>query len=436
MKTALKQETIKAAIYVRVSTDEQAQYGYSIEAQKEKLLAFCKSQDWEVYKTYVDDGFRATTLNRPEIQKLIEESNSGKFNMVVFYKLDRLSRSVKDLSYLIETFEKNNTAIKSITEPFDTSSPPGKLMFNMLGSFAQFERELIGERTRLGVGRRVREGKWTTSPPFGYSMINGELVINEKDVPFYKRIVELCLYHNFGTKLIAMKLNEEDKITKRAGKWSDSTIWRILTNPVYYGMVRWHDEIYQGKHEPIIAKEEFETIQKRLREKNRTPERSHSSPNILNGLIACGLCNSNLTPSKGKKIYRYYSCLGRQKGCSLHYIRTDKLHDAILAQINEIGENPRIIQDCIEEHNKSQFSRLSKLEKELLCAKREIIELNKKKERKTEWLSENLPDKNVASIIGEEIQQATKQIEELKKRLPESRKRLKKRISAGLSRKL
>lgn len=112
MKTAQEQKTIRAAIYVRVSTDEQAQYGHSVDAQKEKLLAFCKSQEWEVSSSYIDDGFSATDLKRPGIQRLIEETNAQKFDIVVFYKLDRLSRSVKDFNFLIEHFEKNHIAIK------------------------------------------------------------------------------------------------------------------------------------------------------------------------------------------------------------------------------------------------------------------------------------------------------------------------------------
>lgn len=413
MKIEQKQEATKAAIYVRVSTDEQAQFGYSIDAQKEKLLAFCKSQDWEVYNTYADEGFSAKGLNRPQIQRLIDEANQRKFNIVVFYKLDRLSRSVKDLNFLIERFEENKVAIKSITEPFDTSSPPGKLMFNMLGSFAQFERELIGERTKLGIGRRVSEGKWTTTPPFGYNMVSGDLVINEKEIAYYKRMLELFLYHNYGTNIIAMKLNEEDKVTRRAGKWSDSTVWNMLTNPVYCGLVRWGDSIFEGKHKAIITKEEFDTIQKRLHEKNNVNERSHSSPNFLNGLITCGICNSTLTTAKGKKIYHYYACVGRHKGCKLNYVRTDELHKAVLSQIYEVGKNPGIIQDHIDEHNESRSVVISRLEKELQFAKREIVELIKKRDKKTAWLSENLPDRTVSSIIGQDIEEIARQIKEL-----------------------
>lgn len=417
LKQKDEQKTIRVAVYVRVSTEEQAQYGFSIEAQKEKAVAFCKSQGWEIFKVYIDDGFKGWNLKRPKIKELLIDAEEKKFNVILMYKLDRLSRKLSDLTKLVEKFEELGIGIRSITEPFDTTNPTGKLLFNMLGSFAQFERELIGERTRLGIGRRVKEGKWTTTPPFGYNMVNGELIINEKEIAYYKRMVELFLYHNYGTGLIAIKLNEEDKVTRRAGKWSDSTIWNMLTNPVYCGLVRWRDNIFEGRHKAVITKDEFDTIQKRLREKNQVPERTHSSPNFLNGVIVCGLCNSTLTTAKGKKLYHYYACTGRQKGCNLSYVRTDKLHDAVLHQIDEVGKSPNIIQDHIDEHNRSHSAVISRLEKELLFAKREIVELIKKKDKKAAWLSENLPDKTVTSILGQEIEEISRQIEEIRNKV-------------------
>ena len=186
MKSSDSSTPLRAAIYIRVSTEEQANEGYSIDAQKEKLTALCKSQDWQVYEIYADEGFSAKDLNRPGIQRLLQDAEQRKFDIIVFYKLDRLSRSLKDLTSLIDKFEKLSIKIKSLTEPFDTTSPPGKLMLNMLGSFAQFEREIIGERTKLGLERAFRQGKWVTSAPFGYKVKNGKLqaLINPSFFPY------------------------------------------------------------------------------------------------------------------------------------------------------------------------------------------------------------------------------------------------------------
>lgn len=424
MKTALKQETIKAAIYVRVSTDEQAQYGYSIEAQKEKLLAFCKSQDWEVYKTYVDDGFRATTLNRPEIQKLIEESISGKFNIVVFYKLDRLSRSVKDLNYLIDTFEQNNIAIKSTTEPFDTSSPPGKLMFNMLGSFAQFERELIGERTKLGLNRAFEEGKWTTTPPYGYNVKDGQLVINEKEIFFVKRAIELFLERNLGINTIAKLLKEEDKVTRRAGKWAKNSVWHLLRNPVFCGKALWKGEIRERNHKAIISKEVFDAIQERLHEKYLIPPHTNCSPNFLLGIIECGKCGAKLKVSMAKHKYRYYACPGRDNGCDLPYISADTLEDVVLAEIQKSASDEKMIKQCIKELRQSTAEEVKTTKKSLTFLKRQLQELSEKKEKTLNWLTNTLPEKNIASKISSEVESINAQVEKLKSEISEKETKL------------
>lgn len=420
MKTTVEQKTIKAAIYVRVSTDEQAQYGYSVEAQKEKLLAFCKSQDWEVYKAYVDDGFRATTLNRPEIQKLIEESNHQKFNMVVFYKLDRLSRSVKDLNYLIEAFEKNNVAIKSITEPFDTSSPPGKLMFNMLGSFAQFERELIGERTKLGLYRAFDEGKWITTPPYGYNIKDGQLVLNDKEAIFVKRAIELCLVGNLGIGAIAKLLKEEDKITRRAGKWAKNSVWNLLHNPVYCGMALWKEELRKRNHQPIITKEEFDCIQERLHEKYLIPPHTNCSRNFLLGIIECGKCGAKLKVSVAKHKYRYYACTGRENGCDLPYISANAIEEVVLDEIRKSAADKKVIERCIKELRQNTAEEIKTLKKELTFLKRQLQESSDKKEKTLSWLANMLPEKNVTGRVEMEVEQLNVQIEKLKLAITET----------------
>lgn len=424
MKTAQEQETIKAAIYVRVSTDEQAQYGYSVEAQKEKLLAFCKSQDWEVYKAYVDDGFRATTLNRPEIQKLIEESNHQKFNMVVFYKLDRLSRSVKDLNYLIEAFEKNNVAIKSITEPFDTSSPPGKLMFNMLGSFAQFERELIGERTKLGLYRAFDEGKWITTPPYGYNIKDGQLVLNNKEAIFVKRAIELCLVRNLGIGAIAKLLKEEDKITRRAGKWAKNSVWNLLHNPAYCGMTLWKGELRERSHQPIITKEEFDCIQERLHEKYLIPPHTNCSRNFLLGIIECGKCGARLKVSVAKHKYRYYACTGRENGCDLPYISANAIEEVVLDEIRKTSSDKKTIEQCLKELRQNSAEEIKTLKKELSFLKRQFQEVSEKKEKTLGWLAQTLPDKNVTNRISNEVEQLNAQIDNLKRAISETETKL------------
>lgn len=161
----------KAAIYIRVSTDAQAEEGYSIDAQKEQLAAYCVSKGIKNYEFYIDGGWSGSNINRPEIQRLIKDSQEGKISHCIVYKLDRLSRSQKDTLYLIEdVFIPNNVSFVSLNETLDTSTPMGKLMIGILSAFAQLERENIRLRTRMGMKERVKDGYWMGGGriPFGY----------------------------------------------------------------------------------------------------------------------------------------------------------------------------------------------------------------------------------------------------------------------------
>src|SRR5450755_467587 len=157
----------RSALYVRVSTEEQAQFVYSINGLLEKLDMACKLYGWDPLPPYIDEGVSGKNLDRPQMKKLIRDARAKRFDFVVIYKLDRLSRRLSDLITLRDEFENAGVGIRSATEPFDTTNSAGKLLFNMLGSFAQFEREMIIDRTKMGLRRRMKEGKWNSRPPFG-----------------------------------------------------------------------------------------------------------------------------------------------------------------------------------------------------------------------------------------------------------------------------
>ena len=343
---------------------------------------------------------------------------------MVFYKLDRLSRSVKDFNFLIEHFEKNHIAIKSITEPFDTSSPPGKLMFNMLSSFAQFERELIGERTKLGLYRAFDEGKWTTTPPYGYNIKDGQLVLNEKEAFFVRRVIELFLVHNLGIATIAKRLKEEDKITRRAGKWATNSVWNLLHNPVYYGMALWKGQVRQRNHKAIITKEDFECVQERLQEKYHIPPHNNCSPNFLIGTVECGKCSSRLKTSVGKGKYRYYACVGRGNGCDLSYIPANPLEDVVLDEIRKASSDKKTIEQCLKELRQNSAEEIKTLKKELSFLKRQLQETSEKKEKTLGWLAQTLPDRNVTNRISNEVEQLNVQIDNLKRTSSETETKL------------
>ena len=162
-------------IYIRVSTEEQAKYGYSIKAQKDKLLSFSKIKDWNVYKIYIDEGISGKNLERKEVQNLIKDVKNKIINNVLVYKIDRLTRSTKDLIELIEIFNKNDCDFNSLNESIDTTTPTGRMFIKIIGLFAEFERETIVERIKMGLERKVKEGYSISSSTtsYGYKKIKG-----------------------------------------------------------------------------------------------------------------------------------------------------------------------------------------------------------------------------------------------------------------------
>lgn len=213
-------ENLKTGIYLRVSTEEQAKEGFSINAQKEKLTNYSKVNDWEIIDYYIDDGISAKNLkDRPNINRLIEDVKSGKVNNVLVYKLDRLTRSVKDLINLIEVFEEYNCSFNSLTEKLDTTNAVGRMFIKIIGIFAEFERENLAERVSFGYEQKTREGNYTnTQGVNGYDYIvgKGDLVVNEQEKEIVNRIYEMYLN---GTSMlkIAKTFNTENVPSKRGG---------------------------------------------------------------------------------------------------------------------------------------------------------------------------------------------------------------------------
>mgnify|MGYP002624550982 FL=1 len=173
---------MRAALYIRVSTDEQAREGFSIDAQKRKLLAYAESQDWDVVSVLVDDGYSTKDLNRPAMQELLQKVRNEEIDVVLVFKLDRLTRSVRDLYALLDEFSRHDVGFRSAQEQFDTTTTMGRAMLGILGIFAQWERETIAERVRFGMEQKVREGKKPGGKyPFGYDR-KGNLIPDEAEI--------------------------------------------------------------------------------------------------------------------------------------------------------------------------------------------------------------------------------------------------------------
>jgi len=263
---------MKTAIYCRVSTEEQARDGFSIHAQIDKLKKYAEVNDWEIKDFYIDDGISGKNLvERPEVIRLINDVKNGFVNNVLVYKLDRLTRSVKDLIYLIEIFDKYNCTFNSQTEKIDTSNAVGRMFIKIIGIFAEFERENLAERVSFGYEQKTKEGNYTNcNGVYGYDYVIGKgLKVNN-----YEKIIVNNIYNWYldGKSMLAIAcmLSKNGIKTKRGGKWRQSTIRSILTNPLYIGKVRYglHKksgfEIKGKDIQSIISLEKFNKVQSKL----------------------------------------------------------------------------------------------------------------------------------------------------------------------------
>ena len=263
---------MRVALYLRASTLKQSEEGYSLDYQRDKLLDFAGLKDWEVVEEYTDAGESGRTINRPAFKRMVEDAEKNRFDAVLVYKLDRFSRSLQDLLNVINIMQSHGVFVWSVTQSYDDRTPEGRLMRNMLGSFAQFESEMIGARVKDGMARRAREGEWNTSSPYGFLM-DGKLHPVEEEIKVVKRIyTEYLSGETMGG--IADTLNSEGIMGKRGGKWNPNSVRRVLTNPIYTGRLRYKDELIATDVVPVISIEDFERVQAIRTERRRNPGRS------------------------------------------------------------------------------------------------------------------------------------------------------------------
>lgn len=379
----------KAAIYIRVSTTEQATEGYSVAAQKDKLTAYCKLRDWIIQDIYIDAGYTGSNINRPGLQRLLQ--NLNEIELVLVYKLDRLSRSQRDILYLVEEkFLINDIDFVSIMENFDTSTPFGRAMIGILAVFAQLERETIVERTKLGKERRAKEGYWNGGPaPIGYDLMDGKLVVNEYEAMQVKKVFDL--HKRYGQNKTAQIMNSLGYKTKY-GNWQGKSIARITTNPIYIGMIHYKNTIYKGVHDPIIQRQEFEEIQKIINSKSK--KKISKSKYLLGGLIWCGYCGARLkagfstTGKKGKKFY-YYVCYSvskypihmvKDQNCKGRYWKMAELENIVLKKIEkkQLDKNKFISEyNRYYDDNKESVNEIELLENKIIDIEKQIDRLIK-----------------------------------------------------------
>lgn len=360
--------TNKVAIYVRVSTTNQVEEGYSIDEQKDKLSSYCHIKDWSIYNIYTDGGFSGSNTERPALEQLIKDAKKKLFDTVLVYKLDRLSRSQKDTLYLIEEiFIKNGIEFLSLQENFDTSTPFGKAMIGLLAVFAQLEREQIKERMQLGKLGRAKSGKsmmWArTSYGYDYHKETGTVTINELEAIAVRDIFNSYLAGMSITKL-RDKLN--DKYPKTPN-WHYRIIRGILANPVYCGYNQYKGRIYPGNHEPIITEEIYNKTQEELKIRQIAAAEFSNNPRpfrakyMLSGIAQCGYCGAPLqitlgTIRKDGSRNIRYQCKNRfprttkgvtiyndNKKCDSRFYEKSDVEENVIQQISKLQNDPKVI---------------------------------------------------------------------------------------------
>ena len=352
-------QRIRCAIYTRKSTEEGLDQDFnSLQAQREAAAAYVQSQKhlgWTLSPGHYDDGgFSGGTLDRPALQHLLADIEAGQVDCVIVYKVDRLSRSLLDFARLMERFEQRSISFVSVTQQFNTTTSLGRLTLNILLSFAQFERELISERTRDKMSAARRKGKWVGGTPvLGYDVDprGGRLIINEKEAERVRQIFELYRSHRSLSSAVAelahRRWNTKSWKSKRGIRHSGraftkASLRMLLTNAVYAGKVEYRGVIYQGEHPAIVDPALWEAVNTDLRDQG--PPKAKSIRNqqnaLLAGLLFCKSCERPMIATytaKGERRYRYYICQrARQKGwkfCPTKSVSASLIEDSVVAQL-------------------------------------------------------------------------------------------------------
>ena len=253
-------QIIRAAIYTRVSTEEQAKEGFSLDAQLEKLRSYCKARDWMITGEYIDDGYSGRKTKRPAYIKMMEEME--KWDAILVIKMDRIHRNQKNFMFMMEQLNKNKKEFVSMSESFDTSTAIGRFVMNIIQGIAQLESEQIGERVYIGMEQKARTngGMLGFNIPYGYDYQDGKLNINEKEAPVIKNIYSWYLDRKSMGEIVEM-LNDAKVPTKNQGVWAKKMVSTILKNPIYCGYLHWEKYVNKSDHEPIIPVQSFNSVQ-------------------------------------------------------------------------------------------------------------------------------------------------------------------------------
>ena len=400
MTKANDQTKVRCAIYTRKSTNENLSLEFSsLDYQRESGEAYVVSQKAEGWvclpDRYDDGGFSGGTMDRPALKRLLSDVEAGRVDCIVIYKIDRLSRSLIDFTKMMEMLEKHDVSLVAVTQLINTTTSTGRLMLNILSSFAQFERELISERTRDKIAAARRKGKWTGGHPLlGYdierSIRGSRIIVNEDEAQQVRAIFRLYLEH--GSLLATSDiLNQRGWCTKRwetkagqsrGGKpCNKARLSHLLTNIIYRGKLRYRDEVHEGEHESIVPADLWQRVQDQL-QANRCAgggEVRNKYNALLKGLLRCSACDAAMGHTysvKGARRYRYYVCRSAEKKgrrtCPSKSVPALEFEKFVIEQIKGIGKDPALITATIERAEKRRTELMQALKQERKVLRRSV----------------------------------------------------------------
>lgn len=394
-----EKKIIRCAIYTRKSTEEGLELDYnSLDAQRDAAEAYIQSQKHEGWlclpQRYDDGGYTGGNLDRPAAQRLLADVEDGKIDCIVVYKVDRLSRSLLDFARIMQILEKRGVSFVSVTQQFNTTSSMGRLTLNILLSFAQFEREIISERTRDKIAGARRKGKWTGGRPIlGYDIERqaggSRLVVNVVEAGKVRKIYEKYL----ETASLMATLNwlddkqwtnrpqrNKDGTLKKSAPFAKSTLLRLLTNVLYIGQVPHKENVYQGEHQAIIDEGLFSQVQSLLKTNSHSggPHRNKYNA-MLKGLVRCKHCGCAMGHHyvlNNKKRYRYYVCMNAQKRgwdkCVSPSLPAMELEEFVVGQIRALRKDDLFLSEVVEKAQSQLHAEIERNEASLKKAQAEV----------------------------------------------------------------
>lgn len=425
--------------YIRVSTERQVE-GYSIEGQITQIEQYCQFNGYELVDIYADRGISGKSMNRPELQRMLNDAKNGKLDCVMVYKTNRLARNTSDLLTIVEELHCQNVEFFSLSERMEVKNSTGKLMLQILASFSEFERNTILENIYTGQRQRALEGYYQGNLPLGYNNIpdnKKELMINQHEANIVKYIFE-SYAKGHGYRKIANALNHKGYVTKKGNPFSISAVTYILSNPFYIGKIQfakykdWNDKrrkglndkpvIAEGKHTPIISQSLWDKVQARKRQVSEKPQVHGKGTNILTGIISCPQCSAPMAASNTtntlkdgtKKRIRYYSCSNfRNKGskvCSANSVRADVIEKYVMDQILEIVKSDKVLKQVVERVNQENQVDVAALNHDIAYKQQQFDEISTKLKNLIQTIEDN-PD--LTSALKPTIHQYETQLNDI-----------------------